>query len=437
MKKLLRIAFVIVVLGALAGLGLSLYLQVYPSTLVVTDAFVSASSVMMVSFLMILILRYLSLICFAFLEHMRQVTGPLDADRHPLVTVILPAYNEGPVIEASIHSAMKQNYPNYEVIVVNDGSTDDTYSRATALVPQYGAARLRVLTQANGGKASALNRAISFARGELIVCSDADSRLDPDSLRNMAKHFADPRTAAVAGSVKVANRVNMLTKLQALEYIEGLNLVRAAQSFFGLVGIIPGPIGMFRRSVLEELGGYRSDTYAEDCDLTFRIMLAGGRMRYENEAVAWTEAPEDIMALFKQRYRWGRGILQAMIKHKSKFLAPFPNFAVWANLWLLLLESIGLPTINFIAILFFVLAALGGGLSSLIFLWWAQLTILDAVVALYCVAREKEDLRLVPLAVLYRLYFIPYVDVMRFFAWLDELFDVRMGWMRLQRLGRI
>ena len=333
---------------------------------------------------------------------------------------------------------MSLSYPNFEVIVVDDGSTDDTFEKASALSLRYGASRLRVFSKANGGKGSALNAGIRYARGELILCTDADSRLDRNVLRKAAADLADPSISAVAGNVKVANRLNTLTRLQALEYIQGLNLVRMAQGALRKVTVIPGPIGIFRKSVLDAVGGFATNTFAEDCDITLEIMLHGGRIKYDMDAIAWTEAPESVSALIKQRYRWSRGIMQAILKHKRALLQPFPGFVTWLSLWLFVFESIAMPVMNLASLAFFVFTALsGGGLSSLVVLWWAQLTLIDAVIAVYCLAAEGEDLRLMFQVIGYRVFFVPFVDVVRALAWVDELFSLPMSWLRPERIGRI
>jgi cellulose synthase/poly-beta-1,6-N-acetylglucosamine synthase-like glycosyltransferase len=188
---------------------------------------------------------------------------------------------------------------------------------------------------------------------------------------------------------------------------------------------------------LEEVGGYFQDTYAEDCELTLRILFAGWKVKHESRAVAWTEAPENLQAFFKQRYRWSRGTLQAVIKHKRQLWKPLPNFVDWVFLWLVVFESMVWPGMDVFGIAFFVFVANWVGLSTIIILWWAQLTVLDIVAALFCLALEKEDLRLSIQAILYRLCFIPYLDVIKFFASLDEIFGVKMGWGKLERFGRI
>jgi cellulose synthase/poly-beta-1,6-N-acetylglucosamine synthase-like glycosyltransferase len=214
-------------------------------------------------------------------------------------------------------------------------------------------------------------------------------------------------------------------------------LVRAAQGFLRRINIIPGPVGIFRKRTLEEVGGYERDTYAEDCELTLRILFQGWKINYEPQAVAWTEAPETVYALFKQRYRWGRGILQSAIKHRHQLFRIFPNTLDNVTLWFLIFESVMWPGLNLFAITFFVFVAVTIGFTNIIFFWWMQLTILDVVAALFCVAVEKEDIRLAAYSVFYRLYYIPLVDAMKFFAALDEMFHVEMRWAKLERFGRI
>lgn len=437
LRRVVRVLFITLFLAIVGVFALAGYYYYYLTRLELTDFFLDVSASVLFVFLVTLIIRYLFLVFAAFLHHLERMSAPLSSPNTPMVTVLAPAFNEGPVIEASVRSLMMLEYPNYEAIVIDDGSSDDTFEKASRMAEQWGLDRLRVIRKSNGGKSSALNLGIQQAKGELILCTDADSRLEPATIREMVKHFDDPKVGAVAGNVKVANRLNLLTWLQALEYVEGLNLIRMAQALLRRISVIPGPVGMFRKSVLGELGGYKEDTYAEDCELTLRLGLAGWDTKYESKAIAWTEAPEDSASLFRQRYRWGRGILQAIIKHRQQLLRPVPRFRDWVLLCALTFESIALPTMDLLGVLFFVTAALGGGLSSLVFLWWVQLTVLDMVIALFCVALEKEDLRLAFLALPYRLYFVPLVDCMRFFAWLDELYKVRMGWMRLERVGRI
>ena len=437
LARLQRIFFIAMLAAAGLGGSVWIYFTIKWNTLRFADLYVYVSTRLLLAFLAVVIVRYAVLIWFAYLQHVEHMQEPPEAEEYPFVTLIVPAYNEGVVLQAAVDGLMSMDYPRFEVLVVDDGSTDDTYVEAVRLVGVYGSRRMRVITQPNGGKASALNTGIANARGELILCMDGDSRLEPQTLKQAVKHFSDPSVGAVAGDVKVVNRLNLLTKLQALEYIEGLSLVRTAHAFFRRVMVIPGPIGVFRKQVLEEVGGYFQDTYAEDCELTLRILLAGWKVKHESRAIAWTEAPESLEAFFKQRYRWSRGILQAVIKHKGQLLKPFPHFIDWFFMWLVVFESMVWPGMDVFGIFFFVFVASFVGLSTIIVLWWAQLTVLDIVAAVFCIAVEKEDLRLAIHAVSYRLFFVPYLDTIKFFASLDELFGVKMGWGKLERFGRI
>jgi hypothetical protein len=174
----------------------------------------------------------------------------------------------------------------------------------------------------------------------------------------------------------VVNRA-ICSQSAALEYVEGLNMVRAAQGFFRLVNIIPGPIGVFRVRALEGVGGYDHDTFAEDCDLTLKLLTEGWQIHYEPEAIAYTEAPEKLLDLLKQRYRWTRGILQAIRKHRETLLHPARSPAMAFTLAYMVFEGILWPSMNVFAHVLFVIVATRFGAAMPLVLWWAQLTVLD------------------------------------------------------------
>ncbi len=419
-------------LGAVAYLSYSL---VFRQPVPVMPVMVKGVGGFFFGFMCLLIIRYIVLMWFSFLDQVEEITKR-DTAYLPEVSIIVPAYNEGRVIQASIRSLLEQDYPFYEVLVVDDGSTDDTYIRAGEMEGKHSRVRVRALTKRNGGKASALNLGITASSGELVLCMDADSKLNPDALRRAVRHFVEPEVGAVAGNVKVVNRNNALTRLQALEYVEGLNMVRRAQAFFRSVNIIPGPLGVFRRRVLREVGGYGEDTYAEDCDLTLKILERGWRIRYEPEAIAFTEAPESIHDLIKQRYRWTRGVLQAVGKRMHAFVEP-RNWGLTLAVWYLSFEGLVWPIVNVAAQLFLIYVAAAYGYGTLLLLWWLQLTVLDLVAALYCIVVEEERLSLVPYAILYRLSFALILDVCKLAAAVEEVFSVEMSWGKLERKGRI
>lgn len=397
-----------------------------------------ATLVSLFIFLIVLLFRYFALLIMAYIYistySFKKVTGYF-----PFVSIIVPAYNEGKLLIDSVKSLLKLDYSNYEIIIVNDGSTDNTAEVAKELVGfqkgRFSDVRVSLINKPNGGKARALNAGISHSKAEIVLCMDGDSQLSEDSIRMAVRHFADPEIGAVAGNVKVLNRKKFFTDLQALEYIEGLNMARAAQSLIRLVNIIPGPIGLFRKKAIEDAGYYSSDTFAEDADITLKILAHGWKVYYEPRAISYTEAPEKLHQLLKQRYRWTRGILQAIRKHKKLLVNPTINFGDTFVLWSMVYEALIWPTMNIFSNLFFIFAAIVYGFSSLIFFWWAGLALLDLATALYCVAVEKEEVRLIPYAIVYRMFFILTIDICKAMSTVEEFLGFEMTWGKLERIG--
>lgn len=405
-----------------------------------TDSLLYVGTFIMSLFVLIgLVVRYLSFMWLGYLHQVEQ-TARVEAKGQviwPPVTIIVPAYNEGPVIEPSIRSLLQLDYPAYEILVIDDGSTDDTRERVAPLEGRHGDVTVRLISKLNGGKASALNTGIALARHDYVLCMDGDSKLEPQVLRVSMPHFAKDHVAAVAGNVKVINRDTHLARFQALEYIEGLNMARRAQGFVRVVNIIPGPIGLFRRRILQEVGGYDRDTFAEDADLTLKILAAGYHIVYEDRAVAWTEAPEKVLDLIKQRYRWTRGILQAVRKRKFALFNPI-SLWVWLSLVMMLFEGIVMPAANVLVNGIFAATALADGQFGTFIVWWFVLfSLLDVIAAMYCVSGEQEQLKLVPYALFMRFFYFPLIDVTKLMATVDELQNVEMTWGKLQREGRL
>ena len=258
------------------------------------------------------ILRSLSLTGLALLPIRRQ--PPADLTYEPLVTVIIPAYNEERVIAASVRRILASDYARIEVIVADDGSSDNT---SKIIAKSYGKNRqVTLMTMVNGGKASALNRALLVAKGEIIVALDADTQFESQTISRLVRWFADAKVGAVAGNAKVGNRVNIVTKWQAVEYITAQNIERRALTRFDAIMVVPGAVGAWRRSALDAVGGYSEDTLAEDQDLTIAIQRQRWKVVYDEDAVAWTEAPETLRSLGRQRYRWSYGTLQCLWKHR-------------------------------------------------------------------------------------------------------------------------
>ncbi len=238
----------------------------------------------------------------------------------PAVSVVVPAFNEEKVILKAIHSLLRSDYPNFNIIVVDDESTDLTYKDVVEAFGNH--QQVQIFTKSNGGKAHALNYGIKHSKAEIIIAVDADTILLPDTISKLVRHFIDPRIGAIAGNVKVGNRINLLTKWQALEYITTQNLERRAFGLLNCICVVPGAIGAWRRQVLLQVGGLTSDTLAEDGDLTLKVLRMGYKIDFDEDAIALTEAPDTLSGFLKQRFRWSYGTLQVFWKHRDIAFRP-------------------------------------------------------------------------------------------------------------------
>jgi cellulose synthase/poly-beta-1,6-N-acetylglucosamine synthase-like glycosyltransferase/peptidoglycan/xylan/chitin deacetylase (PgdA/CDA1 family)/spore germination protein YaaH len=289
----------------------------------------------------------------------RNEIRELELDFHRArVAVLIPAYNEEKVIERTIRAALRSSYRNLRVIVIDDGSTDQTLEVARSSFPHEEASgRLLILTKTNAGKAAALNFGLTRLDPdeEIFVGIDADTVIARDAISLLVPHFRNPKVGALAGNAKVGNRVNLWTRWQALEYITSQNFERRALNTLGAVSVVPGAIGAWRVSAVREAGGYHTDTVAEDADLTMALLRNGYRVEYEDRALAYTEAPTTANGLMRQRFRWSFGILQAVFKHREVFARK--GVLGWVALPNIVIFQILLPLVSpFIDIMFAVAA---------------------------------------------------------------------------------
>jgi poly-beta-1,6-N-acetyl-D-glucosamine synthase len=244
----------------------------------------------------------------------------------PLVSVIVPAWNEEVGLLSTIKTILANTYRPLEVIIVNDGSTDRSdkimrtfiqrYERSIGGTQNY--APIVYHYQQNGGKGSALNKGVSLARGEIILTFDADCVVHEDAIQRFVSYFADPSVMAAAGNIKVGNTKTILGAIQALEYMFGFHL-KKAEALLGVVFVIGGAASAFRREVFTKVGNYHTGSLTEDMDLSLRIQEAGMKIVFAPEAVIHTEGPTTLRALLKQRLRWKRGRVEAFHIHKSFF----------------------------------------------------------------------------------------------------------------------
>jgi cellulose synthase/poly-beta-1,6-N-acetylglucosamine synthase-like glycosyltransferase/peptidoglycan/xylan/chitin deacetylase (PgdA/CDA1 family) len=323
-------------------------------------------------------------------HHVRTTRGRAADRLLPAVTVVVPAYNEAVGIERAVRSLAACDYPELEVIVVDDGSTDAT----AAIVEQLVGYRVSLVRQDNAGKAAALNTGIELSTSEVVVMVDGDTVFEPDTVRRLVQPLEDPQVGAVSGNTKVGNRGGLLGRWQHIEYVSGFNLDRRMYEVLQCTPTVPGAIGAFRRDALEEVGGVSRDTLAEDTDLTLAIGRTGRRVVYAEDARAWTEAPSTFGGLWRQRYRWSFGTMQAVWKHRGAVVGRDPRA-----------RRIGrraLPYILFFQILLPILAPLIDvfALYGLVFAnpvrviaAWSAFNAVQVAVAAYAFRLDREPLR--------------------------------------------
>ena len=359
----------------------------------------------------------------------------------PLISIIVPAYNEELNAVRTINSLLQQDYPNMQVIFVDDGSKDSTY--ATVSKAFEGHPKVKVITKTNGGKASALNLGIEVSEGEYLVCIDADTQLKPDAVSQLMKKFSDEKVGAVAGNVKVGNEVNMITRWQSIEYITSQNFDRRAFDYLNCITVVPGAIGAFRKKAIVEAGAFTSDTLAEDCDLTMRLHRMGYTIRNCNDAISYTEAPESMKQFMKQRFRWSFGVMQCFWKHRDAvFNARYKNFGLIALPHILVFQMI-LPFLAPLADLVLILSLLAAAFNIIpvsaghIVLYYIIFSLVDMAGAALAFAYEKEDYRklvwMIPQRFIYRqlMYYILFKSFNK--ALKGEL----QGWGVLKRTGNV
>ncbi|WML50049.1 polysaccharide deacetylase family protein [Neobacillus sp. PS3-34] len=384
-----------------------------------------------------IILGILRLALFVLLSRKqvkRYKETQIDPSFTPFVSVVIAAYNEEKVICKTVNSILSSDYPAFEILIIDDGSKDDT---SVVVQETYTNNPLvRLIKKHNGGKSSAVNLGFKEAKGEFVVALDADTLIAENAISLLINHFKNENVAAVSGNVKVGNKGNLLTNWQHIEYVTGFNLERRAFAALNCITVVPGAIGAWRKTAVEEAGYFKEDTLAEDTDITLTLLRNGKKIEFEEMAHAFTEVPEDIKSLAKQRYRWVYGTLQCLWKHREALFNKKHNslgYIALPNMWLFqyIYQTISpFADILFIMALFTThpeKAAIG-----FIFFY-----LLDFFTSLYAFRLEKESPKPLSSLFLQRILYkqlMTYVVIKSIFS---AIKGVTVGWNKLKRKGNV
>jgi cellulose synthase/poly-beta-1,6-N-acetylglucosamine synthase-like glycosyltransferase/peptidoglycan/xylan/chitin deacetylase (PgdA/CDA1 family) len=359
---------------------------------------------------------------------------PAAAEYLPPVAVVVPAYNEAVGIERAVRSLAASDYPDFEVVVVDDGSTDATAEIVEGLALE----RVRLLRKANGGKASALNTGIAASSAPVVVMVDGDTVFEADALLQLVQPLGDPTVGAVSGNTKVGNRRGLLGRWQHIEYVTGFNLDRRMYEVLQCTPTVPGAIGAFRRDALQEVGGVSGDTLAEDTDLTLAIGRTGRRVVYAEKARAWTEAPSSLGDLWRQRYRWSYGTMQAVWKHKRVLLTRDPRerrigrLALPYMILFQILLPIGAPLVDM-----FALYGLLFGNTVPVLAFWLVFNALQLMLAGFAFRMDKEPLGPLWALPLQQFVYRQLMYVVIIESTVSALAGARAHWRTLTRTGDV
>jgi cellulose synthase/poly-beta-1,6-N-acetylglucosamine synthase-like glycosyltransferase len=264
----------------------------------------------------------------------RRLNGKVVTN-HPKITLLVPAHNESISIKKTIISILENNYPNKEIIIIDDHSNDDTFEQASEFAKK-GLIRIIKRKEGKGSKAAAINFGAVYASGDILMIMDGDTLIERNVLKQIAKYMDDPNVGAVAGNVRILsgdNGINnILTRCQSYEYVIAFELGRRVRNIMNILVIIPGAFGAFRKDLARKAGLYDKDTITEDFDLTIKVFKTGQKVLFISDAIAWTFCPNTWKGWFRQRLRWTHGQMATLLKHKDVMTS---KNVVYRNLFVL------------------------------------------------------------------------------------------------------
>ncbi|MEI6603467.1 MAG: polysaccharide deacetylase family protein [Clostridia bacterium] len=391
-------------------------------------------NIIVILFLMttiISVFRILFLGFFVFRSRRKELEYQENTDFTPFVTILIPAYNEALVIQKTVENVIKGDYENFEILVIDDGSTDQTAAIVEALALNND--KLRLLRKENGGKFTALNLGFQEARYDFVITIDADTLVLPATVRNLMMPFKDETVDAVCGNVQVGNVKNIITGFQAVEYVTTQNYDRRAFDALNCISVVPGATGAWRKSKVVAAGGYSGDSLTEDADLTLTLLEHGGRIVYMPSAKSVTEAPEKVGLLYKQRFRWSFGTFQTLWKHRKTF---FKGPLGWVALPNMFIFQVLFPILSPIGDVVFILALIRGDMPAILSGYLLFLA-MDLTGSLIAFALEKTPLRYIWLILIQRFFYRQFMYITTFKAIIAALEGRRHGWNKLKRTNSV
>jgi cellulose synthase/poly-beta-1,6-N-acetylglucosamine synthase-like glycosyltransferase len=375
--------------------------------------------------------KSLFLVMYSIYRKLKSKTN-FSASFMPKITLIIPAHNEEKIIIKSIESALEADYPNKEIIVVDDGSKDKTYQLASFFA-EKGQIKLIHRDVSSGSKAGALNYGLFFASGEIVVTVDADTLIERNSLKQLITSFSDPNVSAASGNVRILSgekgSENLLVKLQAYEYLLAFELGRRFNSVMGTLLIISGAFGVFRKNLVKTLGEYDKDTLTEDFDITIKFRKLGKKLLFVDKAVSWTFAPETLRDWRRQRIRWTRGQAETLWKHRNLFLKRGFDFRLVLAVYDMLFADVIVLFLRFIW-LFSLIFFFPANLPYIIFFSFVLYLLIEFFTVVFAgiLSPKKSDLKNVVYVPIMVLFYRPYYSIVRLRAYFDWILKRKSKW---------
>lgn len=351
-----------------------------------------------------------------------------DPQVWPKISVIVPAYNEEKVIETTIKSLLSTDYPDKEIIMVDDGSKDNTLAIASQFKDQ-----IKVIHKENGGKASALNQGLLYVTGDIVTIVDADTIIGHSSLKHIARSMTEENVAAVAGNIKVRNKINWLTWCQSLEYLSGIQIMRRGLDYFGAITIVPGALGAFKKKKLEEAGTYHKETLVEDFDATMKVLRSGMIVNGSNKSIAYTQAPQAFADFYRQRKRWYRGNLQVLRRHSDILLNPRFGYLHKLSYPLMAIHMLVIP---FASLLVWVFAAYQLILGEYLFVAYTLglYITLQYLLSAMAIRMDGDDKKMILYSVFMVVGYKQIIDWMQIKAVIEEALGKKAIWTSAKRV---